>query len=392
MIIIINNIKNILNRKEIALWRVTAQLRGIAILGVVINHAAAFGITVYRFNHMQVDAGYEALNGIPWASVMPGWIVLQELTRFPVPLFIILAGHYIKNLNGKWLTIWKQAENLLYPFLFWSFIGWLYSYLFSPPGWDVLTFLHRLINGAAQPGYFFIPLIIQYYILSRWFVPWVKEKPKFALFITLFIQLGWIGFNYLAVAIKGKVIPLPIELPVLPEFMFPRFLFFFIFGIWMGVYPDRFKTLLKGKGTLLFVVTILSAVFLIAEHGVLYYFIRKPEAGVELWRVFLAMAQWKVSSNIFSFFFILFLIKLGQYNLFSWKWLTKLGGWTYVIYILNGPLHIPLMNLLKNWSISQEYHFLIFFALSIITVFVPILILQVVQRWAPWARYIIAYK
>jgi probable poly-beta-1,6-N-acetyl-D-glucosamine export protein len=358
---------------------------------MVIAHAAFFGVMVYRFNHMQVNTDYEAPFGIPWACVMPGWIILGELARFSVPLFIVLSGHFIKNLNGKWITIWKQGEIILYPFLFWSLIGWLYSFLFSPPGWDIGTFISKLFSGDAQPGYYFIPLIIQYYVLSRWLVPWVKIKPKSALIISLIIQLASIGLFYFSLAIKGKVITFPIELPLIPSSLFPRYLFFFVFGIWMGVYPDRFKSIINGRGPLLFILSLLSAIFLIGEHGVLYYFIRKPGSEIELWRVFTAMGMWKITTNIWAFFIILFLIRLGQFNFFSWKWLAQLGMWSYIIYILNGPCLQPIVKLLNTWSISPQYHFLIFLALTAITILFPILIVYAVQRWIPRARYITRY-
>ncbi|MBI9099304.1 MAG: acyltransferase family protein [Spirochaetaceae bacterium] len=170
------------SKKELPLWKVTGQLRGIAILAMVINHAAFFGVLQYRFNHAQISKTYIAPFGIPWESVMPGWIILQELTRFVVPLFILLTGHYVSNFSRKGNSIWEQIKKILFPFLFWSCVGWFYSYVLYSSGWDVKTFLINILYGSTQPGYFFIPLILQYYLISQWIVPWVKKGRDFFLF------------------------------------------------------------------------------------------------------------------------------------------------------------------------------------------------------------------
>jgi len=378
-------------RRLLPLWKVIGHLRGLAILTVVVNHAAFFGVMQYRFSHGQVTS-CRAPFGIPWESVMPGWVALQELTRFCVPLFLVLAGHYVAGFSRTWTTIWSQARKLLFPFLFWSLLAWGYTAWFHPPGWKSGEFLARLLLGETQAGYYFIPLILQYYVLAHWAVPWVKRKPVSALSISAILQLSWIGFNYFAVSVRGGVIDFPWMLDPLPECGFPRFFFFFIFGIWIGNYPGRLKSLIDGRGPVLFVLALMSAVLLLGEHGVIFHTIRKPGAEIELWKAFLAMAQWKVTTSLWSLAVILLLFRLGQLDLLSGKWMWRLGGWAYVIYILNWPCLQPVVDLLGSWTIDPGLHGLVFLVLCALGVFLPLLILSVVRRWLPWARGVLGYS
>ena len=144
--------RNTNEQKVVPIWKVFLHLRGIAILAVIINHAAFFGVTEYRFLNSQVTS-FAAPFNIPFNMITPGWIIIQELTRFSVPLFLVLAGHYIACFCKSFKSIIKQAEKFIIPFIVWSFIGWLYSFAFSPPGWTVKSFLFRVLHGESQPGY-----------------------------------------------------------------------------------------------------------------------------------------------------------------------------------------------------------------------------------------------
>ena len=378
--------------QEIPLWKVSSFLRGIAIMAMVLNHSAFFGVMQYRINHMQVTQIYHAPFGIPWEIIMPGWIILQELTRFCVPLFLVLIGQYVANFGGTWKIIWKQLTKFIYAYIFWSFIGWAYSLFLDPPVWNPFMFLLKVLKGCGQPGYYFFPLIIQYYLLSQWIVPKVKQNPKFALILSALIQLSWLGVDYFALAVRGGIIAFPFFPQVLPDYLFPRFLFFYILGIWIGAFPDRFKDMINKKGFLLFFLLIMSMVLLISEHGVIYHFIRKPGAKIQLWKVFTAMTDWKLTTSIWSLFVILFLFRLGQFNFLSWKWSQNLSASTFAIYILNGPILQPITKILNSLTIASQYQWIVFLLFSGLSILLPLLLIYLSKKWIPWVRFVLGYS
>ncbi|MBI9099305.1 MAG: acyltransferase family protein [Spirochaetaceae bacterium] len=219
-----------------------------------------------------------------------------------------------------------------------------------------------------------------------------KKRPRFLLILSLIIQLSWLGFNYFATAVRGGIFSFPFSINTLPDVLFPRFFFFYVFGIWMGAFPDRIKSFIKDRTLILLIISLMSALLLITEHGVLYYMISSPVNEIELWRIFKAMSEWKITTAISSLSFILLLFRLGQINMLNWKWLKILGGSTYIIYILNGPCLQPIIKLLNHWTINPVFHGLIFIFLTISGIFLPLIIINITKRRLPKVRLIIGYN
>ena len=107
---------------ETPLWQVSGSLRGVAILCVVVSHAAFYGVMRPRLWSGEA-AVVAAPFGIPWQTVMPFWVVVGELTRVGVPLFLVISGQFIASFPQTRRTILKLIDKLVWPFLFWSLFG-----------------------------------------------------------------------------------------------------------------------------------------------------------------------------------------------------------------------------------------------------------------------------
>ena len=141
--------------------------------------------------------------------------MLNQASRFSVPLFLLLSG-YSLNLNYKadvisikqchsfYITRFKK---LLPTYLFWSIIyflfgnGWLVLSLFSP------LFVRFLLLGQAGPHLYFVVILFQCYLLYP-FVRFFQKKNISVLLIISFLsmhlitQLIWfrkIGLNIIPV-------------------------------------------------------------------------------------------------------------------------------------------------------------------------------------------------
>ena len=191
---------------------------------------------------------------------------------------------------------------------------------------------------------------------------------------------------------RAEIIHLNANPSLLEESIFPRFLFFFVLGIWIGYYPDKLKAILQKRAVILYILTLISVVLVIIEHGLIFHLIMKESPEIELWKVFKAMAQWKISTNVSSVFIILTLIRLGQRNFLSFSFLKKIGTYAYEIFILNGPCLVPLAYLLGLFSIAVGYEWISFIILSLLTIFIPLSLMNIATRYFPRARILFDYK
>lgn len=322
---------------RIPLWRVFGCLRGVAILGVLANHAAFLALTL-------AGPCFDLLRGpgpLAWASPLLSGI--QETTRFAVPLFFFLAGHFAALTPQTWPGFLGRSRRLVAPYLFWSLVGLGWSWtLFPPgtPGYDPAGFLRRLLSGEAQLGYFFTVLLLQYQILARWLVPLTSRYGLRVPGVALLVQLGCAAWNYHALG-SGR--------SAFPESLFPRFLFFYAFGLWSGLEPIRFKGFLMRRGTLLLALLPAALLALLAEAALLLE-LHAP-GGVLLPRaVLLAIlgTPWKLSTALWSMLLILGAAAAGLRMGSLPESLWRLGMHSYPIYILQGPLFLLLYLVLSR--------------------------------------------
>jgi membrane-bound acyltransferase YfiQ involved in biofilm formation len=374
--------------KDPPLWQVSGSLRGLAILCVVVSHAAFYGVMRPRLWRGEVVI-YTAMFRIPWQSVMPAWVISQELIRMGVPLFLVISGQFVASFPQTWRSILKFVEKLIWPFLFWSLFGWAYDWLVFPPGWNVLEFLQRLPLGDAQVGYFYIPLIIQFYLLAGPTVRWVKRSPAAALLVSAVIQLAYLGVNYLGAASSRGLIDLRMPIAALPECLFPRFAFFFVLGIWIGSFPSRANELMKRHLLLFGGAALVTAILMIAEHGLIFHLITGSSVSTSLTDVWLALAPWKISTSLWAASSVLFLYCLGKRGLFGAKWLQKIGSSAFVIYLLNGAVVLPMAHVLSKITAESRFHWATFVVLGAWSALAPLGIASVIRKRLRFARFVL---
>ncbi|HOT47087.1 MAG TPA: acyltransferase family protein [Spirochaetota bacterium] len=95
------------------LWKVLPNLRGLAIICVIIAHSS-LSVLIARNVESTLLLDY---------YILPNefWVVIDELPAFCVPLFFFLAGHFLGNSFETWKAVWNGLQKLLYPYLFYCF-------------------------------------------------------------------------------------------------------------------------------------------------------------------------------------------------------------------------------------------------------------------------------
>lgn len=199
-------------------------------------------------------------------------IAIIKLTFIAIPTFLFVSGFFIAYTSrGKqsalsWKVVRVRITNLLIPYLIWSVVffaaDFLTSCLDACSAQSLPAYLWALVSGGATEAYWYVPLIIQFFLLSLVLVPLTKANWKLAILIGALTQLGAIAVTYLA--IFGINVP-PIIAATFTTIFFPRDLIFFIIGVAAGFHFSALKQWLARTKWWLLAVWVVSIVLTLAE-------------------------------------------------------------------------------------------------------------------------------
>lgn len=151
-------------------------LRVLAIFAVVMIHVSTKTLSFSRFD----------IENLPLS------LILNQTSRFAVPLFFLISG-FVLELNNKnslsFINFFKKrASRIITPFLFWSTIYFLFSANFDISKIFSQKFIWSLILGNASYHLYFIPTLILFYlsfpILHR-FIEVLKNPVFIALIVAI---------------------------------------------------------------------------------------------------------------------------------------------------------------------------------------------------------------
>jgi len=337
-------------------------LRGLAILGVVFNHANWHGLSRFTAGEAQ---------GYPF-------VVFDQIGKFAIPAFMFITGYFIAYATSggrfdlHWQIIRVRVTNLLWPWLIWSVIL-VVGQSFQGRPIALAEFLRTLIVQ-----YYFVPLLILYYLLASLVVKWARSSTGWLLAGAAVVQLLAVALFYARVyppyfpgAVTSWVDIGPLE--------YLRFAFYFPFGLVCGMFPGmvknslaRFKSILPWTVLLLFGLSVL-------ETAIVYHI------GGEVWPI--GGDQTKVSSASFSTALVFCFVVFDRSPMPFSRAVNKLGTHSYGIYLC----HYPIMGILAKvieratpWVASQGW--LLLPLLFGLTVALSMLLMASVA-WLPTKRF-----
>lgn len=211
-------------------------LRIVSILAVIAIHTTTKTLEVTNYS----------------LRLIPFTLLLNQLTRFAVPIFFIVSGFVLTlnyHLNENYLSYFKKRINKIFiPYIFWSLIYYFFVYY---KGRD-LSFLDSLLQGNASYQLYFIPtLIIFYMIFPIIYVFCQHIGNKFFMIFIFLVQIFLLFIDY-----KVNSIPLfnPARVALLNYFPF-------VLGIFIARNIEAFnKFVTKWKYVLMFGTFIFGTV------------------------------------------------------------------------------------------------------------------------------------
>lgn len=157
--------------------------------------------------------------------------ILNQITRFAVPLFILLSGASLElseATNGFKHFYKRRITKIGMPYLFWFLIYYIYNNHSNLDTFNFNLFIRSLLLGQEAPHLYFIIIIFQFYLLYPFIKRAATTAPEKSVLVSFIISYTIQQLFYF-LTFKVDLIPKLIR-PHL-WILFPTWLFYFAVGL-----------------------------------------------------------------------------------------------------------------------------------------------------------------
>ena len=315
-------------------------LNGLAVVAAVVQHASGWGFTsLFWWTDRYAGVAPPDFTQVGSATYY-ALRIAEQLTVFAPPAFLFVSGVFVAFAAGRDGTAfgWDKAAGrvrmLVIPYVAWSLA------LFALRAADGVVdeprgYVTRLLLGGAAEPYYYVPLVVQVYLLAPLLTPLLKKHWKPVLIFAAAVQLG-------AQAARYPVI-LGWEMPAAtwvvehtPGWFMPLTAFWFVFGVAAGFHWSALTQWLSRWRPVLPWAALGLALLGVREWELLL-----RGSGNE-W-----VAPWPtVVDSLYSSALILTFLSFAGARLPAWDQLDRLGEQSFGIYLL----HAPVLELLARTS------------------------------------------
>ena len=304
-------------------------LSGLAIFAVIIFHAAGLGfVAMFAWAHRYTDAASVASSD-PTGS-LSYWLLHAEeqISVFAIPAFMFISGFFVAFATSRsqrtiaWSSIFARIKGLIIPYTLWTFGLFALAFVQGRrPG--LAGYAQMYLTGSISPAYYYVPLLIQLYLLAPFLIPIARSRPITLLVVTGLIQFA-VMLSYYPLLL-GTQNPQLIALgQLVPKWLFITRIFAFSSGIVAGFHLPALKGFLEK-----------SRVWLIGAAIALI-----PIGMIEWEWMARRSSEWLAHRETFvdvlySAAFILAILAVSQTALPFARSVEWLGGRTYGIYLIH---------------------------------------------------------
>ena len=304
-------------------------LNGLAIIGVVLNHSASFGfIAMFWWAHRYLPVSSPNFDQMGNAAYY-GLRFIEQLVAFSVPTFLFVSGFFIAFVAGKTpADIWRIARTrigvLVIPYLIWSVVT-IAGRIILGENFALGELIRLVIFGQAAEHFYFIPLLLQLYLLSPWLIPAARKSWQGLLVGAALVQLLAQGVHYLVVLwIDTPAVSVLADLS--PSWLFTSKVFWFCLGI---VASLRLQPMMKWLGRAKWALLVAWAVFLLL--GMIEWETLLARSG-QVWIAYFDT----VLDGLYAGAFILLFLGFENLTLPYSRQISDLGTKSYGIYLIHG--------------------------------------------------------
>lgn len=325
-------------------------VRTVSAAGVVLLHTSS--IYVSRYSQLTL------------LGVSPS-LLANQITRFAVPVFFLLSGLGLglskrpMKLPDFWIY---RLRKLAVPYVLWSLFYFLLDHhgdFLLHPQQGVLTFGALLLKGGAASHLWFLPVLLELYLLYPGLKWLMRRAPGWTLAVSFLVTLFCILALY---------VPLPLPRWLRPRLwrLFPPWIFYFVLG--MAITEERLARIreLARKRALPLCAAAAALALIYSWDSVRCGNLEsvKPQLLLYSPLCFLALlASWRICGKGAA---------LPAFSAFA-------SRHAMTVYFA----HIFFIKLLRRWSFFNRSF------LTLLLTFVLVYALSLLTAWVPelWSRY-----
>lgn len=361
-------------------------LNGLAAIGVVLNHAVGWGfVAKFWWVHRYLPVSSPSFLSLGDFTYY-GMRAVEQIIIVSIPIFLFVSGFFISVASGRnqstvgWEVVLSRIKNLLIPYVIWSVVVFLLQFMESRTLLPVTDYLSRLFFGRTYEIFYFIPVLIQLYLLSPLLVPLAKNQPKLLLIGAGLLQLVVLLLKY------GVILELNSPLTetfgfLMQSWFFPGFIFWFSLGIVIGFRLQDLKA---------FLLKLNRRVLLALLVGLF-------SLGIWEWEFLLQLSgqDWigprdTLIDALYSGVFILTYIAFDQIKYPLQNQIANLGTSSFGIYLVHAPvLEYSARAIYHLLPIMLAYQLVFVSILIVLGLGIPLLLINAVKK-SP-ARFLYGY-
>lgn len=237
-------------------------LNGVAVLGVILNHAAAWGfVAMFWWAHRYLPVtspDFSQLGGTAYYGLR----FVEQLISFSIPAFLLVSGLFVAfsgrgapgRINAHFA--WDRIRQFVPPYLIWSIITILFDVSLQGAAYRLADVGRMLLLGQATPAFYFVPLLVQLYILSPLLIRWASRSWPSLLGVAAAVQIIAHIVRYLRILeLSGSSEALSRLLG--SGWFFPANVFWFALGITIGLNLNRIGETLHRVRWVMLVLAVL---------------------------------------------------------------------------------------------------------------------------------------
>lgn len=356
-------------------------LNGLAVIGAVLYHASGWGFTAMfwwtdRYAAVSVP-DFSQMGSIPYYGLR----LVVQLIIFSIPAFLFVSGFFTAFATGRdqltvsWKVIGTRIKNLAIPYLLWTgaiiVTNVLAGQLYTPA-----RLFQEIVFGKAAPPYYYVPLIIQLYLLSPFLIRFARTHVRALLIIAAILQFSVQTIKY--VELLGVNLPSSNLLQIFTaSWFFPGHIFWYVFGITVKFnLPSMKKWLDKYKWVFLGLLIVLIPIGMFEWEVILH----ASEVG---WLAH----QRTLINELYSLMFLLCFLAFEWFPIPPSKRINALGPKSFGVYLAHSPVLQYAsrgMYHLTPWILGVQILFQPI--LLILGIGVPLLLMKIVEH-SPARRF-----
>lgn len=357
-------------------------LNGMAILGVILFHTAGWGFTAmfaWTHRYLPVTApNFDQVGTLSYYLLR----AIEQLMVFSIPSFLFVSGIFVAIATGRsrksasWSTMGARIRDLIIPYLLWSILLITLSFVQSG-ALTPRTALVDLLTGGANPAYYYVPLLIQFYLLAPIITRFARKSWLPLLIVAGAMQLAVQLLYYPALLNLDAGIVQPL-VDATPKWFFPARIFWFTLGIVAGFHMKAFEQFIRRIRW-----WVLGLMLVLFPLGILEWEIMQDLSG----QPWLAHRE-TILDSVFAVAVIFSFLGFNKVSIPYSAQLNNLGSRSFGIYLIHSPIMQYTSRIVYHvapWILASQL--LLQPLLIVVGLGIPLLLMVVVSRSPVRAYY-----